>query len=60
MTVGNNNRMEDRKKCIEFDYLLPDDVYNTLVLEGKINERVYILDNIIGAKEFRKPERIRF
>ena len=54
------NRFEGKEKCIEFDYLLPDDVYNTLALEGKINEKVYILDNIIGAKEFKKPEGIRF
>lgn len=54
------NRIEGREKCIEFDYLLPDDVYNTLASEEIINGRVYILDNIIGAKEFKKPKGIRF
>ena len=50
------NRDEERQQSIEFNYLLSDSVYNMLASKGKINNKVYILDNIIGAKEFKNQK----
>ena len=44
---------EDRiTKVIEFKYLLPNDIYNEIVNMDSYTIKKYILDNIIGAKEY--------
>lgn len=44
----------DSTKFIDFKYLLPDEIYNDIIYMDGFNLRKYILNDIIGAKEFEK------
>lgn len=45
------NRIDKRTESIEFNYLLPDNIYNEVIGMDSFKMKRYILDNIIGAKE---------
>lgn len=47
------NAYEGRDKSIEFAYLLPTDIYQNVVCMDSYAARRYILEEIIGADEFR-------
>lgn len=48
------NRDGDSTKFIDFKYLLPDEIYNDFIHIDGFSLRKYILNDIIGAKEFER------